>query len=76
MPTKAKASLGQAAWRSKASVIVTTPLLRNSPKAKFRKIAQSLAWIVEKWHTWSDCDGDVERRYNVRARPDQEIGFA
>ena len=22
------------------------------------------AWIVEKWRTWSDCDGDVERRFN------------
>lgn len=21
------------------------------------------AWIVEKFHTWSDCDGDVERRF-------------
>jgi pimeloyl-ACP methyl ester carboxylesterase len=21
------------------------------------------AWIVEKFRTWSDCDGDVERRY-------------
>ena len=21
------------------------------------------AWIVEKYRTWSDCDGDVERRY-------------
>lgn len=21
------------------------------------------AWIVEKWRTWSDCDGDVERRF-------------
>ncbi len=22
------------------------------------------AWIVEKWRTWSDCDGDVERRFS------------
>jgi pimeloyl-ACP methyl ester carboxylesterase len=22
-----------------------------------------LAWIVEKFRTWSDCDGDVERRF-------------
>ncbi len=22
------------------------------------------AWIVEKWRTWSDCDGNVERRFN------------
>ena len=21
------------------------------------------AWIVEKWRTWSDCDGEVERRF-------------
>jgi microsomal epoxide hydrolase len=21
------------------------------------------AWIVEKLHAWSDCDGDVERRF-------------
>jgi pimeloyl-ACP methyl ester carboxylesterase len=21
------------------------------------------AWIVEKFHTWSDCGGDVERRF-------------
>jgi pimeloyl-ACP methyl ester carboxylesterase len=21
------------------------------------------AWIVEKWRTWSDCDGDIERRF-------------
>jgi microsomal epoxide hydrolase len=21
------------------------------------------AWIVEKWRTWSDCDGDVEKRF-------------
>src|SRR5207248_6984868 len=21
------------------------------------------AWIVEKFRTWSDCDGDVERRF-------------
>ncbi|HEY7269537.1 MAG TPA: epoxide hydrolase [Dehalococcoidia bacterium] len=21
------------------------------------------AWIVEKWRTWSDCDGDVERTF-------------
>ena len=22
------------------------------------------AWIVEKFHSWSDCDGDVERRFS------------
>jgi pimeloyl-ACP methyl ester carboxylesterase len=22
------------------------------------------AWIVEKWRTWSDCDGEVERRFS------------
>ncbi len=22
------------------------------------------AWIVEKWRAWSDCDGDVERRFS------------
>ena len=22
------------------------------------------AWIVEKWRTWSDCDGDVERCFS------------
>jgi len=22
------------------------------------------AWIVEKWRTWSDCGGDVERRFS------------
>jgi pimeloyl-ACP methyl ester carboxylesterase len=22
------------------------------------------AWIVEKWRTWSDCDGDVEKRFS------------
>ncbi len=21
------------------------------------------AWIVEKWRTWSDCDGDIEKRF-------------
>ena len=21
------------------------------------------AWIVEKWRTWSDCTGEVERRF-------------
>lgn len=21
------------------------------------------AWIVEKWRTWSDCDGNIERRF-------------
>jgi pimeloyl-ACP methyl ester carboxylesterase len=21
------------------------------------------AWIVEKWHSWSDCGGDLERRF-------------
>ncbi len=22
------------------------------------------AWIVEKWRTWSDCEGDVEKRFS------------
>lgn len=22
------------------------------------------AWIIEKWRAWSDCDGDVERRFS------------
>ena len=25
--------------------------------------AGTAAWIVEKWRTWSDCNGDVESRY-------------
>ena len=25
---------------------------------------RSAAWIVEKFRTWSDCDGDVERRFS------------
>ncbi len=27
------------------------------------------AWIVEKWRTWSDCDGDVERELHERRDP-------
>ena len=29
------------------------------------------AWIVEKFRTWSDCDGDVERRFTQGRAADQ-----
>ena len=37
------------------------------------------AWIVEKFRTWSDCDGDVERRFTQGSVADQRddlLGYA
>src|SRR5207253_5686215 len=39
------------------------PRLPRSPLFPYTTLFRS-AWIVEKFRTWSDCDGDVERRFS------------
>ena len=64
-----RATTSRPRWRRSTTTAASTPATRRSRARSRRPSATrsttrppgSRRWIVEKFRTWSDCDGDVER---------------
>ena len=54
---------GPAGTRSRAAMCTCSGPAPDSGLRAGRLPVGLAAWIVEKWRAWSDCDGQVERRF-------------
>ena len=66
-PTEAERAFQELSQRWAAQEGAYAELHRTKPQSLGHALSDSPAglasWLVEKHRTWSDCDGDVERRY-------------